>query len=54
VIFNRWGKKIYEARNYKNDWDGSDQSDGTYFYVLTPSGGQVEAELIKGTFTLLK
>jgi gliding motility-associated-like protein len=54
VIFNRWGKKIYEASNYKNDWDGSDQSDGTYFYVLTPSGGQVEAELIKGTFTLLK
>ncbi len=54
VIFNRWGKKIYEASNYKNDWDGRNQANGTYFYILTPSGGQVEAELIKGTFTLLK
>ncbi|TXB64312.1 T9SS type B sorting domain-containing protein [Vicingus serpentipes] len=54
VIFNRWGNKIYETDNYKNDWDGSDQSDGTYFYVLVPDGASVDAKLIKGTFTLLK
>lgn len=54
VIFNRWGNKIYETNNYKNDWGGSDQSDGTYFYVLVPDGANVDAQLIKGTFTLLK
>jgi len=46
VIFNRWGESIFEATNYKNDWDGKVKSPGlmkdaggivpndTYFYVL--------------------
>lgn len=35
TIFNRWGKKIFEQDNYKNDWDGSGYSDGAYFFVLS-------------------
>lgn len=34
VIFNRWGRIVYESKDYKNDWDGGNLSDGTYFYVL--------------------
>lgn len=34
VIFNRWGRIVYESTDYKNDWDGGNLSDGTYFYVL--------------------
>ena len=34
TIFNRWGKKIYEQENYKNDWNGSGFNDGTYFFIL--------------------
>jgi gliding motility-associated-like protein len=34
LIFNRWGKKIYENNNYQNDWDGEGFSDGVYYYVL--------------------
>ena len=34
VIFNRWGKKVFEQDNYKNDWDGDNFSDGTYFFIL--------------------
>jgi len=34
-IYNRWGRKIYESENYKNDWNGEDFADGVYFYVLT-------------------
>jgi gliding motility-associated-like protein len=46
VVFNRWGETIFEATNYKNDWDGKVKSAGllnngngivpndTYFYVL--------------------
>jgi gliding motility-associated-like protein len=34
IIYNRWGKKVFEQENYKNDWDGGNMSDGVYFYVL--------------------
>lgn len=37
-IFNRWGDKVYETRNYQNDWAGTHNGQplpaGTYFYVL--------------------
>jgi gliding motility-associated-like protein len=32
VIYNRWGKKIYQSDAYKNDWDGEKYHEGTYFY----------------------
>lgn len=32
VVSNRWGKVIYENQDYQNNWDGGDNSDGTYFY----------------------
>ena len=43
IIFNRWGDKIIELKNYDNDkvvWAGRDKQgklvpDGTYFYVFT-------------------
>jgi gliding motility-associated-like protein len=34
-IFNRWGNLVYEKNGYQNDWNGSGQNDGTYYYVLT-------------------
>ena len=37
-IFNRWGDKVYETRNYQNDWAGTYEGNplpaGTYFYML--------------------
>ena len=37
-VFNRWGRKIYDAKPYQNDFDGKyknkDLPAGTYFYVL--------------------
>ncbi|HTA62383.1 MAG TPA: nidogen-like domain-containing protein [Bacteroidia bacterium] len=33
-IYNRWGTKIFEDDDYKNNWTGKDHSDGTYFYIL--------------------
>ena len=38
VVFNRWGRTVYESNDYKNDWDGGDLPDGTYFYVLECKG----------------
>ncbi len=34
-IFNRWGKKVYESSNYQNNWNGENNNDGVYFYVIT-------------------
>lgn len=51
VIYNRWGKLVYEATEYKNDWNGDDLPEGTYFYVVTAP--QLVAPL-KGTITLIR
>ena len=45
-VFNRWGKKIYEAAPYLNNWNAADFSDGTYFYTLTVDEQQkIESDL---------
>jgi gliding motility-associated-like protein len=35
VVFNRWGKKVFEADNYDNSWGGDNLPSGTYFYVVS-------------------
>ncbi len=52
VIYNRWNQKVYSAKNYLNDWDGGNLSDGVYFYVLK-CYGKFEDEVIKGSLTIL-
>jgi gliding motility-associated-like protein len=42
-VFNRWGKLVYSAGSYTNDWKGTNNSgndleEGTYFYVLDICG----------------
>jgi gliding motility-associated-like protein len=34
VITNRWGKEVYSAKDYQNDWDAGDTSDGIYYFKL--------------------
>jgi gliding motility-associated-like protein len=38
-VFNRYGHKVYESRDYKNNWDGtykgSPLPDGTYYFIIT-------------------
>lgn len=54
-IYNRWGNMVYEAKPYKNDWDGSPNKSGmgtgklpvgTYFYILDL--GDEKEEIKKG------
>jgi gliding motility-associated-like protein len=33
-IYNRWGKRVYFAPSYNNNWDGGSLSPGIYFYEL--------------------
>ncbi len=35
VVYNRWGKKVYEAADYKNDWTADGLASGVYFFEVT-------------------
>ncbi|OUJ70154.1 hypothetical protein BXP70_25215 [Hymenobacter crusticola] len=39
-IFTRWGSKVYETDNYRNDWHGGDLADGVYYYHLRDTEGR--------------
>jgi gliding motility-associated-like protein len=49
-IFDRWGKLVYNAAPYTNDWDGGNHSNGTYYYLLSFPDGRI----YKGFLELLK
>ncbi len=53
-VFNRWGKLVFEQENYKNDWDGDDHAEGTYYFILTINNLEGRAETYKGAVTLLR
>ncbi|RSK44326.1 T9SS type B sorting domain-containing protein [Hymenobacter perfusus] len=39
TIFSRWGKQVYETRNYRNDFGGQEQSAGMYYYLFKLEDG---------------
>ena len=49
VIFNRWGKTIYNKENYTNDWSAEGYPGGIYFYVV-----KYQDQEFKKTLTVLK
>lgn len=44
LVFNRWGATVFEAKDYKNDWEGTYNGQplppGTYFYQLRLNDGK--------------
>jgi hypothetical protein len=38
VIYNRWGKKVYESKDYKNTWTGEGVERGVYFFEVDVEG----------------
>jgi gliding motility-associated-like protein len=34
-VYDRWGNVKYTNPAYRNEWDGGDMANGTYFYLLT-------------------
>jgi gliding motility-associated-like protein len=37
-IVDRWGRVVYETRDYKNEWDGGTYPDGVYYYTIDIAG----------------
>ncbi len=33
-VFNRWGRPVYESKDYRNTWNGGDLAAGVYFYEV--------------------
>jgi len=52
VVFNRWGKKVFESSSYQNDWDGEKSSDGTYYFIFTLPENIMEP--VNGTITIIR
>jgi gliding motility-associated-like protein len=39
-VYNRWGKQVFQASDYQNNW-GESIANGTYFYeIVTPQGSR--------------
>ncbi|GAB3890177.1 hypothetical protein GCM10028825_26360 [Spirosoma agri] len=38
VIYNRWGRRVFDASPYLNDW-GASMENGIYYYLLTTPNG---------------
>jgi gliding motility-associated-like protein len=53
VIFNRWGKKVFESNDKTIQWNGKikniDAADGVYYYVL-----DIGSKAYNGTITLIR
>jgi gliding motility-associated-like protein len=48
VIFNRWGKEVFSASPYQNNWPSADVQPGTYFYRLQAGGKSVTGWVMVG------
>ena len=49
-VYARWGRKVFSSNGYRNEWNGADQPDGTYFFIFKRADGQE----FKGSVTILR
>jgi gliding motility-associated-like protein len=48
-VYDRWGILVYQSQYYLNNWNGSKEPDGTYYYELTTN-----KEIIKGWVQIVR
>lgn len=54
TMFNRWGSTVFDKKGYKNDWDGAQLNEGTYFYLLKIKSASNKWEVYKGFVTIIR
>jgi gliding motility-associated-like protein len=57
-VFNRYGNKVFESNDYKNNWDGTYKGkplpDGTYYYKIYFTLVNGKEVFLKGSVTILR
>jgi gliding motility-associated-like protein len=57
-VFSRWGNLVFESKDYKNNWDGTEKNKplpgGTYYYILTVALINNTTQELKGDVTILR
>lgn len=51
TVYNRWGKIVYQAEPYQNDWSGEELPTGMYYYLATV---ECLSKPIRGVVELLR
>ena len=54
IIFNRWGKRVFESKDINEKWDGNGASEGVYYYIVRTVNNLGIERKYSGTLTLLK
>jgi gliding motility-associated-like protein len=58
LVYNRYGRKVFESQDYKNNWDGTYKNkplpDGTYYYVINYELLNGDIVLKNGNVTVLR
>ncbi len=55
VVYSRWGTKVFQATNYREDWGGDDLPAATYYYVIELNDpNNFDAPPITGSVTILR
>ena len=54
IIYNRWGRQIYETDNPLINWDGLNFNEGVYFWVINYINKNRKNTYISGNVTILK
>ncbi|WP_242921689.1 gliding motility-associated C-terminal domain-containing protein [Pontibacter liquoris] len=54
TVINRWGNEVYRSNAYKNNWNGSNLSEGTYYYVVRAKMCDGTSKLFKGYVTIVR
>jgi gliding motility-associated-like protein len=54
TIINRWGNQVYHSKTYKNNWDGDNLSEGTYFYIVRVKLCDGQDKMFKGYVMIVR
>jgi gliding motility-associated-like protein len=53
IVYNRWGKVVYEKQDYENDWNGTHYKTGkelpagVYYFIVTPNSPKYQYNELK-------